>query len=187
MKLLCYSTKNRHQPLRMLLVGALMCAPLAVGTPTVMAAEHGSGHHKMGGMMGGEAHGSGHGGSHGMGHKGGGKSMQPHNAAVHFLQMSQMLDLDSHQQMKIRQIRDTYNDRNAADEARLSAATADLKSLIHADPMDMEIIDQVLTRKASLEGRLWRAFVSQLHDIKAILTDDQKARLRAKHMRKHGQ
>jgi len=135
-----------------------------------------------------------HGGMGGMGMRGdqgmrhGGKEghrFGPHNAAVHFIGMADMLGLDAGQVQKLQDMRDAWIEANSTKEARLKAAEADVKGLLSADDIDMKAVDAKLALIGQLEGPLWHDFARQLADIKGLLTDDQKAKLR-QHHRHHG-
>ena len=155
---------------------ALGALPL---TATAQMAHHSGKQAAMGGKMGGGSMMGGHGGKGGkMGH-----GFEPHNAAVHFLKMDTMLDLDAGQIERLQTLRDAFISANAGDKARLKAAESDLKRLLHADTIDMDKVEQKLQAIGKLEGKLWRAFATQLREIKAQLTDDQKARMRTHHQR----
>ncbi len=112
----------------------------------------------------------------------------PHNAAVHFLKMADTLQLGSQQISRLIKLRDAYIEKNSVAESQLFAARTDLRRLIMADSIDVKAVDQKLTQIGALEAGLWRAFVIQLHDIKAMLSAKQKKRLEDMHRRKmcHG-
>jgi Spy/CpxP family protein refolding chaperone len=165
-----------------LLGAALAGAPAALADPPAgpgpgmmgpgMGMHPGMGDHmEMGGAMGmGEMHGEGH----GMDHRG----LQPHNAAVHFLKMADELGLDAGQVAKLRKLRDAWIENNAASEAHLAAAQDDLQTLLFADSIDRKAVENKLAEIGPIESQLWRAFAQQLLEIKEMLTDPQKAKLR---------
>jgi len=167
-----------------LLGAALAGAPAALadppGGPGMGRMEPGMGpgmgmHPGMGGGMG---PGMGMGGMHGDGHGMGQHRLQPHNAALHFLKMADVLGLDAGQMEKLRKLRDAWIDNNAANEAHLEAAQSDLQDMLFADSIDRKAVENKLAEIGPIEGQLWRAFVQQLLEIKATLTDAQKAKLR---------
>jgi Spy/CpxP family protein refolding chaperone len=159
-------------------------AALALAATPALAEPPGMGHAGMG--HAGMGHGGmGHGGmgmQHG-GKMGGGEGhgMRPHNAAVHFLQMADALGLDDAQKARLRKLRDEWIESNAANEARLKAAEADLKGMLSADTFDLKAVDTQLSMVGKVEGQLWHAFAAQLAEIKDMLTDEQRARLRQRH------
>jgi Spy/CpxP family protein refolding chaperone len=175
---------HRVFPLVILLTGLLAAPALAdppgAGTRPGMAGHPGMGMQGGMGMHGGSGMGM-HGGM-GMGR---GQGLQPHNAAAHFLKMADALDLDDGQRAKLRKLRDAWIDNNASNEARLRAAQADLKALLFADTFDLKAVDAVLEKIGPIEGQLWRDYAQQLLEIKSMLNDDQRARLRQR-MRRMG-
>ena len=136
----------------------------------------------MGGHHGMEMQGHGSMGGHGgYGHHG----MRPHNAAAHFLKMADMLGLSDDQTAKLVKMRDDYIAKNATSEEQLAAAYGDLPRLLYADEIDLKKVDALLDKTGKLESQLWHAFAQQLHDIKAMLTPDQKAALNELHQMRH--
>jgi hypothetical protein len=163
---------------------ALTASPALADPPAGMGPMHpgmGTGM-GMGSEMG---PGMGSGGGMGMQGKGGSHGFGPHNAAVHFLKMADALGLDAGQVAKLRQLRDDWIDNNAASEARLEAAQSDLKALLFADSIDLKAVEAALARIGPIEAQLWRAFAQQLLEIKGMLNDDQRARLKTR-MRHRG-
>jgi len=120
-----------------------------------------------------------HMGMHYQGHHG--HMFKPHNAAVHFLGMANLLQLTGKQISHLIVLRDAWIGKNSVNKARLAAARADLKRLIMADDIDLKTVDQTVAQIGSLESGLWRAFARQLHDIKSMLTAKQKQRLAQMH------
>jgi len=106
--------------------------------------------------------------------------LRPHNAAVHFLGMATRLDLTHEQTARLVKLRDDYIVKNATGEAQLKAANHDLAGLLHADDVDMKAVNARLDKAGKLESQLWQAFAQQLHDIKAMLTPEQKMALNGK-------
>ena len=130
---------------------------------------------------------------HGMGMQGHGymgsghdrHGMRPHNAAAHFIQMADVLELKDDQVAKLVKMRDDYIAKNATTEEELKAAYSDLPRLLYADDIDMKAVDAQFSKIGKLEPQLWHAFAQQLHDIKAMLTPDQKAALSMLHQMGH--
>lgn len=117
-----------------------------------------------------------------------GHMFRPHNAASHFLAMAKRLQLTGKQVNHLMTLRDAWIEKNSVNEARLTAAHADLQRLIMANSIDLKAVDRILAQTGSLESGLWRAFVRQLNDIKSMLTAEQKQRLAQMHhqMGRHG-
>ena len=176
---------QQNRILTFMLAGAV-CAALALA-PTAFAQPGMGGHggmSKHGGMgMGMGMHGGM--GKHGMKGKGGHR-FGPHNAAVHFLKMGEMLGLDDGQVVRLQKLRDQWIDAHSADKAHLKAAQADLKRLLFADDIVMSKVEEQFVIIGQIEGRLWRAFAQQLSDIKVMLSKKQKATLRTHHKGRYG-
>lgn len=107
-----------------------------------------------------------------------GPRLQPHNAAVHFLEMANALGLDDAQVAKLRQLRDAWITNNATNEARLEAAEIDLQALLFARSVDRRAIEDEVAQIGPMESQLWLAFSQQILEINQMLTDAQKATLR---------
>lgn len=125
--------------------------------------------------MGMSGHGYGmHGGwGHGM------RGMKPHNAAEHFLRMGQYLDLRDDQITKLTQLRDDYIEKYAKTEEQLKVANEDLGRALYGDSVDMTAVNTLFEKIGKMDGQLWRGYAQQLHDIKAMLTAEQKQLLKA--------
>ena len=137
-------------------------------------AERGMGCHTGMGMSG-----HGHGG---MGMMAGGMGMhgmRPHNAAKHFLHMGPSLNLTTAQIKQLTKLRDDYIDKNATAEQQLKAAYDDLGRALYGDSVDMDAVNTLFGKIGKLDGQLWHAYAQQLHDIKAMLTPEQKQSLDA--------
>jgi Spy/CpxP family protein refolding chaperone len=107
-----------------------------------------------------------------------GPMLQPHNAAVHFLDMAGALGLDDAQVAKLRRLRDAWIANNSTNEARLEAAEIDLQALLFARSVDRRAIEDEVAQIGPMESQLRLAFTQQLLEIDQMLTDPQKARLR---------
>ncbi|MDH4230223.1 MAG: periplasmic heavy metal sensor [Nitrospirota bacterium] len=156
----------------------LLAAGIALLAPPAFA-QHGPMHGDAGtpAMSGGMPGGM-HGGMHGKDHQ-----LAPHNAAVHFLKMSGMLELNDPQTARLIKMRDQWIADHSVHEAQLQAAQADLQRALFAPDLDAKRVEALLTTVGGLEGTLWRAFVAQLGEIKGMLTADQKTRLTQMHHR----
>jgi len=136
----------------------------------------------------GDHHGMAMQGHDGMGRGGHGNyGMHPHNAAAHFLKMATLLELTDDQVAKLTKMRDDYIANNSTTEEQLKAANDDLPRLLYADEVDLKSVNALFDKIGKMESQLWRAFAQQLHDIKAMLTKEQKASLKEFHeMNHHG-
>jgi Spy/CpxP family protein refolding chaperone len=110
----------------------------------------------------------------------------PHNAAGHFLTMKSTLKLTGDQVKQLTQLRDDYIKDNAEAEEQVSAAYSDLPNLLYADDVDTSAANDLVDKITKLESQLWHAYTKQLHDIKAILTPEQKKILADSWAKDHG-
>jgi len=124
----------------------------------------------------GEGHGMSGGYAHGMEH--GMRAMRPHNAASHFLKLGPALNLTDDQIKQLTKLRDDYIDKNAKAEEQLKASYGDVARAIFAEDIDVKATDALVDKVGSMESQLWHAYVQQLHDIKAMLTAEQKQALK---------
>ncbi|MBI3593891.1 MAG: hypothetical protein HY200_02935 [Nitrospirae bacterium] len=111
---------------------------------------------------------------------GGGKSnwMKPHNAAVHFLQMKEILGLNEKQVSDLKSLRDTYRTENMVNEAKLKGAEQELREILEEESINLEKADAKLKEIGALEGPVWSSFVKHLAKIKTIITKDQMKKMR---------
>jgi len=118
--------------------------------------------------------------NHGMGHGmvGGMHGMEPHNAAERFLQMSKSLKLTDNQIKRLTQLRDDYIDKNAKTEEQLNASHGDVARTLMGDDINVKESDNLIDKVGKMESQLWHSYVQQMHDIKAILTTEQKQALK---------
>ena len=157
------------------LIGMVAAAFFTLGTTAWANPEMGE-HHGM--SKDGYGHGMGHGMEHGM-------HMQPHNAAAHFMQMSKSLKLTDDQMKQLTKLRDDYIDKNAKTEEQLKASYGDVARMLMGDDIDVKQADELIDKTGKMEAQLWHAYVQQLHDIKAMLTTEQKQELKDMWKRPH--
>lgn len=112
-----------------------------------------------------------------MGDRMGMHGMHPHNAAKHFLKMAPALNLTDSQIKQLTTFRDEYISKNATAEQQLKADYDDLRSALYGDSVDMNTVNDLLSKIGKLDAQLWHAYTQQLHDIKALLTAEQKQSL----------
>ena len=151
------------------LIGMVAATFLTLGSVAWANPEMG-GH--PGRSMDDHCHGMGHGMEHGM------QGMQPHNAAAHFLKMSSALKLTDDQVQQLTKLRDEYIDKNAKTEEQLKASNGDVTRMIFADDINVNEADGLIDKVGTMESQLWHAYIAQLHDIKALLTPEQKQALK---------
>ena len=147
------------------LIGMVAAAALTLGTTAWADSD-------MGGHPGMSKDGYGH------GMKGDMRGMEPHNAAAHFLMMSKSLKLTDDQVKQLTKLRDDYIDKNAKTEEQLKASHGDVARSLMGDDIDVKQTDELIDNVGKMEAQLWHAYVQQLHDIKALLTPEQKQHLK---------
>ena len=104
--------------------------------------------------------------------------MRPHNAAKHFIKMASALNLTSDQINKLTRMRDDYIEKNATAEEQIKAANSDLARTLYGDSVDTNAANALIDKIGKLNSQLWHSFAQQLHDIKAMLSTDQKKALK---------
>jgi Spy/CpxP family protein refolding chaperone len=160
--------RARNRLTRTGIIARGIAAVLLLSMGAIAAADSGMGaHYGMGGKDHCDMHKDG-----GWGHGGGG--MRPHNAAAHFLKMGDMLNLTADQTKQLTKMRDEYIQKNAAAEDQLTAAYDDVRRTLWTDQIDLSAANGLFDKVGKLESQLWRAFAQQLHDIKAMLTPEQR-------------
>ena len=156
-------------------VAGLLAAALLFTIGSVRADPEMGGDHCL--SDGGHGHGMGMGGGMGYGH--GMHGLEPHNAAEHFLKMGPSLKLTDDQTKQLTKLRDEYIEKNATAEEQLKAAYDDVGKLLFADDVDMKAVNTLLEKIGKMDSQLWHAYAQQLHDIKAMLTPEQKQSLKS--------
>lgn len=109
--------------------------------------------------------------------------MEPHNAAAQFLKMAPMLKLSDNQVQQLTKMRDQYINNNAKTEEQVKAAYSDLARAMFSDEFNVTQTTTLVDNIGKMESQLWHAYLQQIHDIKALLTPEQKQVL--KDMWKH--
>lgn len=93
--------------------------------------------------------------------------------------MAGPLKLTDDQIKQLTQLRDDSIQKHAASEDQLKAAFNDLGRALYADDIDASATNGLLEKIGKLDGQLWPVFVQQLHDIKALLTPEQKKMMKS--------
>ena len=106
-----------------------------------------------------------------------GTMMKPHNAALHFLQMKEVLGLTEKQVNELKALRDTYRTENGINEAKLKSAEQELREMMEEDTINLEKAEAKLKEVGALEGPLWSNFIRQLAKIKTIVPKEQMKKM----------
>jgi Spy/CpxP family protein refolding chaperone len=103
--------------------------------------------------------------------------MRPHNAAVHFLQMKDVLGLSEKQINDLKALRDAYRTENTVNEAKLKTAEQELREILEEDTVNVEKAEAKLKEIGPLESSLWLSFVKHLAKVKILIPKDQIQKL----------
>ncbi|MBI3352276.1 MAG: hypothetical protein HY036_06830 [Nitrospirae bacterium] len=103
--------------------------------------------------------------------------MKPHNAAIHFLQMKDALELSEKQVNDLKTLRDAYRAENGLNEAKLKTAEQELREIMEEDTINLEKAEAKLKEIGALEGPLWSSFVRQLAKIKTLVPKEQMKKM----------
>ncbi|MGB0910910.1 MAG: Spy/CpxP family protein refolding chaperone [Nitrospirales bacterium] len=154
---------------------------------------HGSGHHgnaiKDHGVTGGHgSYGKGHSGGHGK-HGGGGhgKHTGAHQSASefikHVLKYKDGMAITDEQEAKLKSVRTAFKKSKIKMKAEVELANLDLHELLKNEESSLSDIESKLKNVHMLEADLLMASVKAKRDAKAVLTDEQRKRMKAVHDR----
>lgn len=90
----------------------------------------------------------------------------------------EQLDLSASQREQIAEIRDQHQRDAVQRRAELETAALDMRSLMRAERPDRRAIDRQIDRIAELRADMMKARVATQLDMRAVLTDEQRNRLR---------
>jgi len=96
------------------------------------------------------------------------------------------LDLTPAQKTKLADLRDAQQRKAIPIEADLKVARLDMAKLLRADRPDTRALDAQIDRTANLRASLMKVRVNGLVEMRSILTDAQRAKLRDMRMGGHG-
>lgn len=149
---------------------------------------HGSPHHASGkfghGMM---PHGAGMAGGHGMnfGHMGSGHG--PHQSAStfidHILKFKDGMAITDDQVAKLQSIKTGFEKTKIQMKADMELTSLDLHDLLRDDKGDLSAVEAKLKGLYDLRASMYLASVKASRDAKAVLTDEQRARMKTVHDR----
>jgi periplasmic protein CpxP/Spy len=186
--------KFHHKQMIFLWSGVLS---LMLGFPVMgLATGYGDGHHPSGHGM--SSHGGGsysHGKSpHGMSRSGGhglAGSHQaghgPHQSASkfidHILKFKEGMAISDEQATKLRTIKTDFQKTKIKMKADMQLASLDLHDLLRDDQGDLGAVESKLKDLFDIRAGLYMASVKAARDAKSVLTDEQRARMKAVHDR----
>jgi Spy/CpxP family protein refolding chaperone len=127
-------------------------------------------------------------GMHGRRHPGGpmdggpGGMRGPQRMRAHMMMMAEELELTDAQREKIHGIMDQQMRRGIQERADIQIATFDLHQLMRADQPNKTSIDAQVDKLARLRATLAKERIGSLLQAHALLTPEQKTKLRQRHM-----
>ena len=131
---------------------------------------HGKHHHKG---HGGHGHGSTHPGKH-------------QNAAEfigHILKFKDGMSLTAEQEQKLRTLKTTYKKDRIKTKAEVDLASIDLHEVLKNDKASLSDIEAEFNKLHALKTKLYMASIKAKRDAKAVLSDEQRARMDKIHER----
>lgn len=168
---------------------------LAVESPHGYSKGHGDyGHKGMASMGYGSAHhgkeytGHGYGHSeHSCGGHGYSRHMGPHATASEFIQhilrFKEAMAITDDQESKLRSISSAYARTRIKMKAEADLANLDLHDLLRDDQANLSDIESKLKNVQELKANLYMASIKAHREAKAVLTDEQRKRMKAVHER----
>ncbi len=164
---------------------------------------HGSPHHSTSYSKHGDSHHGGHGGSHhdsryGKGHGGGygkheygkhgyGKHTGSHQNASKFIQhvlkFKDGMAITDEQETKLREVETAFKKTRIKMKAEVELANLDLHDLLKKEDSSLSDIETKLKNVHNLKADLLMASIKAKRDAKAVLTDEQRSRMKAVHDR----
>jgi len=151
---------------------------------------HGTGHQESSGSDHGmsSGHGSyGQGYGSGYGKRGYGKRGGAHQSASefikHVLKYKEGMAITDEQEAKLHDIKTTYKKTRIKMKAEVELANLDLHELLKKDDSNLSDIESKLKNMHDLKADLYMASIKARRDAKAVLTDEQRSRMKAVHDR----
>ena len=152
------------------------------------ASPHGSFHHASGSMgHGASLHGASMLGGHGTraGQMEGGHG--PHQSATkfieHILKFKQGMAITDEQETKLQSIKTDFEKTKIKMKADMQLASLDLHELLRDDKGDLGAVEAKLKNLYEIRASMYLASVKAGRDAKSVLTDEQRARMKAVHDR----
>jgi hypothetical protein len=134
-----------------------------------------------------KGHGSGHSG-HSYSRHGYGRHMGPHQSASHFIQhilkFKQAMAITDEQESQLQSINTNFKKTKIKMKAEVELANLDLHELLRNDQASLSDIESKLKNVHTLKADLLMASIKAKREAKAVLTDEQRQRMKAVHDRK---
>lgn len=160
-----------------LMAMSLVAAPVIAGSDMHHGKGHSEGHHEKCDCQG--KHGGHHGKHDKHGHKG------HHGKKSSILRHKDVLGLNDDQVKKIKALQNETKKATIQLKADIDIAEIDLKGMKYADPVDMNQVSTLMKNIASKQADIRIAWQQFKVDSKAVLTDEQKKKLKDIYMKKY--
>ena len=131
---------------------------------------HGKGHHK------------GHGG-HGHGATHHGKHQSAAEFIKHILKFKEGMSLTAEQEQKLRTLKVTYKKDRIKTKAEVDLASIDLHQVLKNEKASLSDIEVEFNKLHALKTKLYMASIKAKRDAKAVLSEEQRARMDKIHER----
>ena len=141
---------------------------------------HGAGHHSMHSSGHGKHHrhgGHGHGSTHGGPHQDAGKFIK------HILKFKDGMSLTAEQEQKLQALKTTYKKARIKTKADVDLASIDLHEVLKNEKASLTDIEAEFNKLHALKTKLYMASIKAKRDAKAVLSDEQRARMDKIHER----
>lgn len=112
-----------------------------------------------------------------------------HDAAhfiKHVLTAGDELGLTEEQETRLRAVKTAFKKERITKKAAVDLAKVDLRDLLHSDQASMSEIEAMVNKMYALKAELRVASIKAAREAKAVLTPDQRKKLKALH-RHHGE
>ncbi len=147
-----------------------------------MHKKHGGGHHGMQSSGHGGHHTKGHGG-HGHGASHGGQHQDAGKFIKHILKFKEGMSLTAEQEQKLRSLKTTYKKDRIKTKAEVQLASIDLHEVLKNEKASLSDIEAEFNKMHALKTKLYMASIKAERDAKAVLSEEQQARMDKIHER----
>ena len=138
-----------------------------------MHKKHGGGHHAM--------HSSGHGKHHTKGH--GSHHQDAIKFIKHILKFKEGMSVTAEQEQKLRTLKTTYKKDRIKAKAELDLASIDLHEVLKNEKASLSDVEVEFNKLHALKTKLYMASIKAKRDAKAVLSEEQRARMDKIHER----
>ena len=143
---------------------------------------HHDGHHSMHSSRHGKGHHKGHSG-HGHGATHPGKHQNAAEFIGHILKFKDGMSLTADQEQKLHALKTTYKKDRIKTKAEADLASIDLHEVLKNEKASLSDIEAEFNKLHALKTKLYMASIKAKRDAKAVLSDEQRARMDKIHER----